>query len=91
MEERKAKLDNKVKELKSKIEAIDKRNKERRDVEQKQREEEIEFRVTPGWLNRDGREVAQESYDLTVALPPDSWMRAAVACSGSCRRPTSTT
>ena len=43
LEERKTKLENKVIELKSKIEAIDKRNKERREVEQKKREDEIEF------------------------------------------------
>ena len=37
------KLENKVSELKSKIEAIDKRNRERKDVEQKKREQEVEF------------------------------------------------
>jgi len=36
-------LENKVSELKSKIEAIDKRNRERKDVEAKKREQEVEF------------------------------------------------
>ena len=43
MEQKKIKLENKVSELKSKIEAIDKRNRERKDVEQKKREQEVEF------------------------------------------------
>ena len=43
MEQKKVKLENKVSELKSKIEAIDKRNRERKDVEQKKREQEVEF------------------------------------------------
>ena len=43
MEQKKVKLENKVCELKSKIEAIDKRNRERKDVEQKKREQEVEF------------------------------------------------
>ena len=38
LEKKKTKLENKVIELKSKMDAIDKRNKERRDVEQKKRE-----------------------------------------------------
>jgi len=43
LEGRRNKFDNKIAELKSKKEAIDKRNKERREVEQKKREAEIEF------------------------------------------------
>lgn len=43
LEAKKTKLENKVMELKSKIEAIDKRNKERQEVEQKKRSEELEF------------------------------------------------
>ena len=43
MEGKKTKLENKVIELKSKIEAIEKRNRERRDVEAKKREQELEF------------------------------------------------
>merc|ERR1719183_3284188 len=40
---KKTKLENKVQELKSKIEAIEKRNKERKEVEIKKREQEVEF------------------------------------------------
>ena len=43
LETKKTKLENKVIELKSKIEAIDKRNRERLEVENKRREEEINF------------------------------------------------
>lgn len=43
LEERKTKLENKVIELKSKIDAIETRNKERKEIEQKKRDEEIEF------------------------------------------------
>lgn len=43
LEVKKTKLENKVLELKSKIEAIEKRNGERRDVEAKKREDEIDF------------------------------------------------
>lgn len=43
LEARRIKLENKVIELKSKIDAIEKRNKERREVENKKREDEIEF------------------------------------------------
>jgi dynein light intermediate chain len=43
LEARKIKLENKVIELKSKIEAIENRNKERKEIEQKKRDEEIEF------------------------------------------------
>jgi dynein light intermediate chain len=43
LEAKKTKLENKVIELKSKIEAIEKRNKERKEVEQKKRQDEIEF------------------------------------------------
>ena len=43
LETKKTKLENKVIELKSKIEAIEKRNRERREVEQKKREQEIDF------------------------------------------------
>ena len=43
LEGRRNKFDNKIAELKSKKEAIDKWNKERREVEQKKREAEIEF------------------------------------------------
>lgn len=43
LETKKTKLENKVIELKSKIEAIEKRNRERREVEVKKREQEIEF------------------------------------------------
>jgi len=43
LEGKKTKLENKVIELKSKIEAIDKRNRERLEVENKRREEEINF------------------------------------------------
>ena len=43
LEAKKTKLENKVIELKSKIEAIEKRNKERKEVELKKREQEIEF------------------------------------------------
>lgn len=43
LEEKKTKLENKVIELKSKIDAIDNRNKERKEIEQKKRDEEIEF------------------------------------------------
>jgi len=38
LEHKKTKLENKVSELKSKIEAIEKRNKERKDVEAKKRD-----------------------------------------------------
>lgn len=43
LEAKKTKLENKVIELRSKIDAIDKRNRERRDVEGKKRDQEIEF------------------------------------------------
>ena len=43
LEAKKTKLENKVIELKSKIEAIEKRNRERREVEAKKRDQEIEF------------------------------------------------
>lgn len=43
LEHKKTKLENKVAELNSKIEAIEKRNKGRREVEQAKREKEIEF------------------------------------------------
>jgi len=43
LESKKTKLENKVIELKSKIEAIDKRNKERQEIEQKKRSEELDF------------------------------------------------
>lgn len=43
LESKKTKLENKVIELKSKIEAIEKRNRERLEVENKRREEEINF------------------------------------------------
>ena len=43
LEGKKTKFENKVIELKSKIEAIEKRNRERREVEAKKRENEIEF------------------------------------------------
>ena len=43
LDKKKTKLENKVIELKSKMDAIDKRNKERREVETKKREQEIEF------------------------------------------------
>ena len=43
LEHKKTKLENKVSELKSKIDAIDKRNKERKEVEGKKRDQEIEF------------------------------------------------
>ncbi len=43
MEAKRTKLDNKVVELKAKIDAIDKRNVERKEVESKKREEEIKF------------------------------------------------
>ena len=38
LEQKKTKLENKILELKSKIEAIEKRNKERKDVEAKKRD-----------------------------------------------------
>ena len=43
LEAKKTKLENKVIELRSKIDAIEKRNRERREVEAKKREQEIEF------------------------------------------------
>ena len=43
LEHRKTKLENKVSELKSKIEAIEKRNRERKEVEAKKREQEVDF------------------------------------------------
>lgn len=43
LEGKKTKLENKVIELKSKIEAIEKRNRERQEIEQKKRSEELEF------------------------------------------------
>ena len=43
LEQKKTKLENKVTELKSKIEAIDKRNKDRKEVENKKREQEVDF------------------------------------------------
>ena len=43
MEAKKTKQSNKVIELKSKIEAINTRNQERREVETKKRQEEIKF------------------------------------------------
>lgn len=43
LEHKKTKLENKVSELKSKIEAIEKRNKERMAIEQKKRDQEVEF------------------------------------------------
>ena len=43
LEGKKTKLENKVIELKSKIEAIEKRNRERQEIEQKKRTEELEF------------------------------------------------
>ena len=43
LESKKTKLENKVIELKSKIEAIEKRNRERQEVESKKRIEELEF------------------------------------------------
>jgi dynein light intermediate chain len=43
LESRKLKADSKTVELKAKIDAIDKRNVERKEVEAKKREEEIKF------------------------------------------------
>lgn len=43
LEAKRTKQDNKVVELKAKIDAIDKRNVERKEVEAKKREEEIRF------------------------------------------------
>ena len=43
LEQKKIKLENKVSELNSKIEAIEKRNKERKAVEAEKREKEVEF------------------------------------------------
>ena len=43
LESKKTKLENKVIELKSKIEAIEKRNRERQEVEQKKRIDELDF------------------------------------------------
>ena len=43
LEAQRTKQDNKVVELKAKIDAIDKRNAERREVEAKKREDEIKF------------------------------------------------
>lgn len=43
LESKKTKLENKVIELKSKIEAIEKRNRERQEIEQKKRSEELDF------------------------------------------------
>ena len=43
LEAKRTKQDNKVVELKAKIDAIDKRNAERREVEAKKREDEIKF------------------------------------------------
>lgn len=43
LEKQKTKLENKVIELKSKMDAIDKRIKERKDVEEKKRTQEIEY------------------------------------------------
>ena len=43
LEARKIKLENKVTELKSKIDAIETRNKERKEIEQKKRDQEIDF------------------------------------------------
>lgn len=43
LEGKKTKLENKVIELKSKIEAIEKRNRERQEIEQKKRSEELDF------------------------------------------------
>ena len=43
LEAKRTKQDNKVVELKAKIDAIDKRNVERKEVEAKKREEEIKF------------------------------------------------
>jgi dynein light intermediate chain len=43
LEHKKTKLENKVSELKSKIDAIEKRNKDRKDVEAKKRDAELEF------------------------------------------------
>ena len=43
LEAKRTKQDNKVVELKAKIDAIDKRNVERKEVEAKKREEELKF------------------------------------------------
>ncbi len=43
LEAKRTKLDNKVVELKAKIDAIAKRNDERKEVEAKRRDEEIKF------------------------------------------------
>ena len=43
LEAKRTKLDNKVVELKAKIDAIAKRNEERKEVEAKRRDEEIKF------------------------------------------------
>ena len=43
LEHKKTKLENKVNKLNSKIEAIEKRNKGRREVEQQKRDKELEF------------------------------------------------
>ena len=43
LEARKTKQENKVIELKAKIQAIEKRNAERKEVEDKKREEELKF------------------------------------------------
>lgn len=43
LEHKKTKLENKVSELRSKIEAIEKRNKERKEIELKKRDAEVEF------------------------------------------------
>ena len=62
MESKKTKLENKVQELKSKIDAIEKRNKERKEVEIKKREQEVEFlKYQEGHLSKFLKQVAEKA------------------------------
>ena len=72
MEHKKTKLENKVSELKSKIEAIEKRNRERKDVEAKKREHEVEF-LKYGVVTVEGTELtgAQAGQDFNFGIKCD--------------------
>lgn len=64
LDARKLKADNKAVELKAKIDAIDKRNVERKEVEAKKREEEIKFlKYQEAHLSKFLKQVSQEKWN----------------------------
>ena len=86
LEAKRTKQENKVIELKSKIEAIQKRNEERKEVEAKKRVEEIAFlkyqemhlnkylkQVNNDKWKRDGLKCQIETGGLATGIKPKNW------------------